>query len=283
MSGRRPGRAEPTNSPDTRRDARAIAGPHWDHRPEETNPTRARLRSRQPQMSASRRSLDTAGQKILDHLVVSWMYHDLFLNSPSPGNWKNSPFGNVVRPGGALETIETELPGVLLFTPAPHRDERGMFSRTFDADVVRAAGIDPCSFVQDSLSRSVKGVIRGLHLRSGDGEAKIVRCSAGAIFDVVVDLRPQSPTFRRWTAFDLTGESQRSIYIPAGCAHGFQALTDIADISYRIDRAHDPSEDVAIAWNDPELAIPWPNAVTAMSPRDIAAPSLAAVLSELGL
>ncbi len=158
-----------------------------------------------------------------------------------------------------------------------------MFSRTFDADVVRAAGIDPCAFVQDSLSRSVKGVIRGLHLRSGEGEAKIVRCSAGAIFDVVVDLRPQSPTFRRWTSFDLSGESQLSIYIPAGCAHGFQALSDIADITYRIDRAHDPSEDVAIAWNDPELALPWPAPPTAMSERDMAAPPLSTVLSQLGL
>jgi dTDP-4-dehydrorhamnose 3,5-epimerase len=172
---------------------------------------------------------------------------------------------------------------VLEFTPSPHRDERGMFSRTFDADVVRAAGIDPCCFVQDSLSRSVKGVVRGLHLRSGAGEAKIVRCSAGAIFDVVVDLRPLSPTFRRWASFDLSGDSQSSIYIPTGCAHGFQALSDVADITYRIDRAHDPSEDVAIAWNDPELAIPWPIPVSAMSQRDIGAPSLSTVLSELAL
>jgi len=176
-----------------------------------------------------------------------------------------------------MDVHETELHGVLLFTPEPHVDERGMFSRTFEADVVRAAGIDPCSFVQDSLSRSAKGVVRGLHLRSGQGEAKIVRCSAGAIFDVVVDLRPQSPTYRRWTSFHLTGESQSSVYIPAGCAHGFQALTDPADITYRIDRVHDPAEDVAIAWDDPELAIPWPLPKTAMSERDLAAPPLAAL------
>ena len=87
-----------------------------------------------------------------------------------------------------MDISKTEIQGVLLFTPAPHLDQRGMFSRTFDADVVRSAGIDPCSFVQDSISRSAKGVIRGLHLRSGRGEAKIVRCSAGEIFDVVVDL-----------------------------------------------------------------------------------------------
>ena len=142
--------------------------------------------------------------------------------------------------------------------------------------------IDPCSFVQDSLSRSAKGVVRGLHLRSGEGEAKIVRCSSGAIFDVVVDLRPDSPTFRRWASFELTGDAQTSVYIPAGCAHGFQALTDPADTTYRIDRAHDPSEDVAILWDDPELAIPWPLPMTSMSDRDLAAPPLAEVLSKLG-
>jgi dTDP-4-dehydrorhamnose 3,5-epimerase len=182
-----------------------------------------------------------------------------------------------------MDVSKTEIQGLLLFTPAPHLDQRGMFSRTFDADVVRSAGIDPCSFVQDSLSRSAKGVVRGLHLRSGRGEAKFVRCSAGEIFDVVVDLRPQSPTFMRWTTFHLTGEAQTSIYIPAGCAHGIQALTDPADISYRIDRSHDPSEDVTIAWNDATLAIPWPLPTAAMSQKDFAAPTLAEVLSDLRL
>jgi dTDP-4-dehydrorhamnose 3,5-epimerase len=180
-----------------------------------------------------------------------------------------------------MDVTETELHGVVLFTPTPHVDQRGLFSRTFDADVVRAAGIDPCGFVQDSLSRSAKGVVRGLHLRSGRGEAKIVRCSSGSIFDVVVDLRRQSPTYRQWASFSLTGEDQASIYIPAGCAHGFQALTDPADITYRIDQPHDPTEDVAIAWNDPDLAIPWPLPVASMSERDLAAPALAHVLSRL--
>jgi dTDP-4-dehydrorhamnose 3,5-epimerase len=180
-----------------------------------------------------------------------------------------------------MEVSQTDLHGVLLFTPLPHVDQRGLFSRTFDAEVVRSAGIDPCSFVQDSLSRSAKGVIRGLHLRSGGGESKMVRCSSGAIFDVVVDLRRQSPTYRRWASFQLTGESQSSIYIPAGCAHGFQALSEPADITYRIDRPHDATEDVAIAWNDSELAIPWPLPMTSMSDRDLAAPSLATVVAEL--
>jgi dTDP-4-dehydrorhamnose 3,5-epimerase len=178
-----------------------------------------------------------------------------------------------------MDVSQTKINGVLLFTPVPHVDQRGLFSRTFDADVVRAVGIDPCSFVQDSLSRSAKGVIRGLHVRSGQGEAKLVRCSAGAIFDVVVDLRRQSPTYLQWLSFELTGESQSSIYIPAWCAHGFQAMTDPADITYRIDQTHNPAEDVAIAWNDVDLAIPWPLPVTSMSDRDRAAPPLASVLA----
>ena len=172
--------------------------------------------------------------------------------------------------------------GALLFQPEPHVDERGFFSRTFDADVVRAAGIDPAAFAQDSVSRSVKGVIRGMHLRSGHGESKLVRCSYGAVFDVVVDLRPGSPTFGNWESFELRDNEQVTLYVPAGCAHGFQALTDPADVSYRIDRPHDPSEDVSIAFDDPELAIPWPLPVSIMSKRDREAPLLAKARALLG-
>ena len=172
--------------------------------------------------------------------------------------------------------------GALLFRPQPHVDERGFFSRTFDAEVVRAAGLDPAGFVQDSLSRSARGVIRGLHLRRGNGEAKLVRCSSGAVFDVVVDLRAGSPTYGRWERFELRDDEQLSLYVPAGCAHGFQALTGPADVAYRIDRPHDPAEDVTIAFDDPELAIPWPLPPTLLSARDQAAPSLAAVRDMLG-
>jgi dTDP-4-dehydrorhamnose 3,5-epimerase len=160
-------------------------------------------------------------------------------------------------------------------------DERGFFSRTFDAEVMLAAGIEPAAFVQDSLSRSARGVVRGLHVRRGKGEAKLVRCSYGAVFDVVVDLRPASPTQGNWESFELRDYEQISLYVPAGCAHGFQALTDPADVSYRIDRAHDPAEDVSIAFDDPELAIPWPLAVATMSQRDRAAPPLAAAMKML--
>jgi dTDP-4-dehydrorhamnose 3,5-epimerase len=178
----------------------------------------------------------------------------------------------------------TPVPGIagaLLFQPSPHVDERGFFCRTFDAEAVRGAGLDPCSFVQDSLSRSARGVVRGLHVRRGAGEAKLVRCSYGAIFDVIVDLRPASPTYRNWESFELRGDQQVSLYVPAGCAHGFQALTDPADVSYRIDRPHDPSEDVSIAFDDPDLAIPWPLPVRLTSAKDRAAGSLGAALGVL--
>jgi len=171
--------------------------------------------------------------------------------------------------------------GALLFKPTPYQDERGFFCRTFDAEVMRSAGLDPCAFVQHSLSRSKRGVIRGLHVRRGKGEAKLVRCSYGAVFDVVVDLRPTSPTFRNWEGFDLRDDEQVSLYVPAGCAHGFQAVTETADISYRIDRAHNPDEDVSIAFDDPELAIGWPLPVTVMSRRDRQAPPLAVAIKSM--
>jgi len=174
------------------------------------------------------------------------------------------------------------LSGVLIFRPTPHADERGFFSRTFDIDVARSAGIDPAGFAQDSISRSHRGVIRGLHLRVGQGEAKLVRCSSGAIFDVVVDLRRDSPTYLRWESFTLTGDDQTSVYIPPGCAHGFQALTEPADISYRIDRPHNPAEDLTIAHDDPSLGIRWPLPVTIMSERDRTAPVLADLANALG-
>ncbi len=164
--------------------------------------------------------------------------------------------------------------GALLLRPTPHVDERGFFCRTFDADVLRAAGLDPAAFVQHSLSRSVRGVVRGLHVRRGQGEAKLVRCSYGSIFDVVVDVRPGSPTYRNWESFELGDDSQVTLYVPAGCAHGFQAISDTADVAYMIDRAHDPAEDASIAFDDPGLAIPWPLPVTIMSARDRLAPPL---------
>ena len=171
-----------------------------------------------------------------------------------------------------------EIEGAFLFEPTPHADDRGFFCRTFDKDVVRSVGIDPDAFLQDSVSRSGLGVLRGMHLRAGRGEAKMVRCSYGRVFDVIVDLRQGSPTYLNKKHLELSGDSQVTLYVPAGCAHGFQALTEPADVSYRIDRAHDPAEDVTIAFDDPELAIPWPLPPLRMSERDRAAPPLAVAL-----
>ena len=180
--------------------------------------------------------------------------------------------------GERMRVEQTDIPGVFEFTPTVHRDGRGFFSRTFDAEVFREIGRDPDAFVQDSMSRSGLGVVRGLHVRTGAGESKLVRCSSGRVYDVVVDLRPGSPTYGEWTSFDLDGDQQNSVYIPAGCAHGFQALTDPADTAYRIDRTHAPDEDLTIAYDDPTLAIRWPLPVTTTSDADRAAPPL----SELG-
>lgn len=181
-----------------------------------------------------------------------------------------------------MKSAPGAIAGVVVFTPTPFRDDRGFFSRTFDVDVARAAGVDPTSFLQDSQSRSHLGVIRGLHVRLGAGESKLVRCSYGAILDIVVDLRPSSPTFLTVETFALDADAHRSVYVPAGCGHGWQALTEPADVCYRIDRGHDPSEDLTIAWDDPSLALPWPLPVTGMSDKDRTAPSFDDVRHLLG-
>lgn len=163
------------------------------------------------------------------------------------------------------------LPGVLLFVPVPHRDDRGFFTRTFDSRVASAHGIEAGAFLQDSQSRSSRGTVRGLHGRSGRGEGKLVRCARGAILDVLVDARPESVEFGRSAAIRLDDEDLVQLYVPPGFLHGFQALTEWADVCYRIDREHDPAEDVAVRYDDPGLGVAWPLPVTAISARDRAA------------
>jgi dTDP-4-dehydrorhamnose 3,5-epimerase len=171
--------------------------------------------------------------------------------------------------------------GVLIFEPFPHSDERGFFTRTFDADVAAGAGLDVSGFVQDSQSRSWRGVVRGMHVRKDGGEAKLVRCSFGAVHDVAVDLRPWSPTYLRQQAIVLDDVDHRGVYLPPGLAHGFQALSEVTDVCYRIDAVHRPEADVAIAWDDPDLAIQWPLPATLVSKRDRMASRLADVLDRL--
>lgn len=176
-----------------------------------------------------------------------------------------------------MEVHTSEMDGVLVFVPVPHHDDRGLFTRTFDAAIAAEHGVDMGGLAQDSQSRSRLGTIRGLHGRTGRGEAKLVRAAHGAVLDVLVDARPSSPTFGRVATFRLDDESFHHLYVPPGLLHGFQALTDVADVCYRIDRPHAPGEDVAVAHDDPDLAVPWPLPVTAISERDRAAGSWASV------
>lgn len=180
-----------------------------------------------------------------------------------------------------MHVREESLAGVLTFRPTPHRDDRGVFTRTFDAAIAAEHGLAPDAFVQDSQSRSRKGTVRGLHGRRGRGEAKLVRCARGAVLDVLVDARPSSPTFGRSLAIRLDDEEFTTLYVPPGLLHGFQALTESADVCYRIDRPHAPGEDIAVRYDDPDLAIEWPLPVTAMSERDRAAGSWRELLAEL--
>jgi dTDP-4-dehydrorhamnose 3,5-epimerase len=180
-----------------------------------------------------------------------------------------------------MQVRKTSIGGVLLFVPTPRHDDRGLFTRTFDAQAADAHGLDPRFFVQDSQSRSRKGVLRGLHGRSGRGEAKLVRCARGAIHDVVVDARPNSSTLGRFEAFRLDDQLFWHLYVPPGLLHGFQALTDYADVCYRIDRLHNPAEDLSVRYDDADLAISWPLEVTAISDRDATAGSWAALLAQL--
>ncbi|MGY1769945.1 dTDP-4-dehydrorhamnose 3,5-epimerase family protein [Blastococcus sp. SYSU D00813] len=176
----------------------------------------------------------------------------------------------------------SELADVVCFLPeARHADERGWFMRTLDVAVAAQAGVDARAFLQDSQSRSRRGVVRGMHGRAGRGEAKLVRCARGAVLDVLVDARPGSATFGRSATFRLDDEEGRHLYVPPGFLHGFQVLTEEADVCYRIDREHDASEDLAVRYDDPDLAIDWPLPVGVVSPRDAAAGSWAELVARL--
>ena len=169
---------------------------------------------------------------------------------------------------------DTSLPGLVVIEPEPITDERGFFVRILSADRFEEAGIDHSRFVQENHSRSRRRTIRGLHFRAGTGEAKMVRCSSGEIFDVVVDVRPSSPTFGRWERFTLDDRRHLQLLIPPGIAHGFQAVSEVADVHYRHDRFYEPALDVAVSWDDPELAIEWPLSDPILSERDRSAPRL---------
>jgi dTDP-4-dehydrorhamnose 3,5-epimerase len=178
----------------------------------------------------------------------------------------------------------TALPGVVVIEPSVHGDERGFFMESYREQWHEQAGIAPgLSFVQDNHSRSTRGVVRGLHFHVGEGVAKLVRCGRGRILDVAVDLRRGSPTYGKWVGVELDDEDMRELYVPVGFAHGFCALSEVADVLYKQTAYYDPPVERAIAWNDPDIAIDWslPEHELTVSERDAAAPRLSAIAAEL--
>jgi dTDP-4-dehydrorhamnose 3,5-epimerase len=179
--------------------------------------------------------------------------------------------------------LETSLDGVILVEPDPHGDERGFLVETYRAEVWRELGIVVEAFVQDNHSRSARGTLRGLHFQTLPGQAKLVRCVRGAIFDVAVDLRRESPTFGRWEGHELSDANHRQLFVPVGFAHGFLVLSEEADVVYKLSSYYDPETESGIAWDDPEVGVQWPvlDAEPQLSARDQAAPRLAEIAGEL--
>lgn len=160
------------------------------------------------------------------------------------------------------------IPDVLLITPDVFGDERGFFLESYHEGKFHEAGISE-RFVQDNHSKSVKGVLRGLHFQNPPySQGKLVRVSAGEVFDVAVDLRKKSPTYGQWVAYPLIASTFQMLYIPSGFAHGFQVLSDTAEFQYKCTGLFEPSAEGGLMWNDPDLAIDWPLSNPTLSPKD---------------
>jgi dTDP-4-dehydrorhamnose 3,5-epimerase len=175
-----------------------------------------------------------------------------------------------------MNVIATPLAGVFVIAPRIFGDARGWFVETYHRERYAAAGIAiDGDLVQDNLSRSRRGVLRGLHFQLANPQGKLVQVLQGAVFDVAVDLRRDSPTFARWHATKLSADDHRQIWIPRGFAHGFLALTETALVSYKCSAHYDPRDGRAIRWDDPDLAIAWPlEGAPVVSAADAAAPLL---------
>jgi dTDP-4-dehydrorhamnose 3,5-epimerase len=167
----------------------------------------------------------------------------------------------------------TNIDGVILITPEPITDHRGHFARMFCAQDFAAQNL-PNAFVQSSISQNPKKhTLRGLHYQSPPAaEAKLIRCTRGAIFDVILDLRKTSPTYLTWQSFELTAENAKTLFIPECCAHGFLTLEDHTDVFYQMTTPHSPANAAGIRWNDPTFAITWPQGEKIMSDRDATYP-----------
>jgi dTDP-4-dehydrorhamnose 3,5-epimerase len=173
-----------------------------------------------------------------------------------------------------MNIIKTAIPGVLIIEPKIFGDARGFFLETFQADRYAAAGIGR-PFVQDNVSRSVKGALRGLHFQNPKPQGKLVTVLRGAVRDVVVDVRVGSPTFGKHVAVDLDDENRRQVWAPRGLAHGFVVRSESADFFYKCDEFYSAADEKVLRWNDPDLSIDWGVDAPLVSPRDSEGRSLA--------
>jgi dTDP-4-dehydrorhamnose 3,5-epimerase len=162
---------------------------------------------------------------------------------------------------------QTPLPGVLLIEPQLYRDSRGFFFESYNQKVYAAAGLIE-RFVQDNHSRSERGTLRGMHAQFSHPQGKLIRVLAGEIFDVVIDIRKGSPTFKKWYSVNLSSENFLQCYIPPGFAHGFCVLSETTEVEYKVTDYYDPTDELHLIWNDPEIGIEWPIKDPILSPKD---------------
>lgn len=175
-----------------------------------------------------------------------------------------------------MKVIETNLEGVLVIEPDVFGDKRGFFKECFHSERYAEIGIAH-DFVQDNLSRSRKGTIRGLHLQRSHPQGKLVWCSDGAVFDVVVDVDPTSSSFGEHWSIELSSENHRQLWIPPGYAHGFCVISETADLFYKCSDFYYPDDEGGLLWNDPEVRIEWPIANASLSDKDQKLPTLNAI------
>jgi dTDP-4-dehydrorhamnose 3,5-epimerase len=176
-----------------------------------------------------------------------------------------------------MRFLLTALPGVFVVEPEPKADDRGFFARTWCRDEFAARGLTT-TWVQCSVSFNHKvGTLRGMHWQAAPHEeVKLVRCTSGAAYDVVLDLRPTSPAFKQWVAVELTAANRRAVYIPAGCAHGFQTLADATELFYQMSEFYHPEAARGARWDDPAFGILWPPSdARIIAPRDLSFPDFA--------
>ena len=179
-----------------------------------------------------------------------------------------------------MRFVPTEIPDVILIEPDVHRDPRGFFLETWHQRKYAEGGITG-PFVQDNHSHSRKGALRGLHAQRERPQGKLVRVVAGEVFDVAVDIRRGSPTFGKWVGDRLSGENLHQLWVPPGFAHGFCVLSELVHLEYKCTDFYDASDEIAVAWNDPEIGIEWPLASPTLSAKDAAAPPLSSLLDQL--